>query len=172
MDIHPTGLFRASGNFDTPLISVVDGPILKPFGVVIVITGWFGLVYNNAWQVVRYLCKYWISFGTIFQQMKFPGNLTSTFIEISKISRIQMWKCEFECEKRPVKRCAGPSLVIWWTWSHFVDFGFSWISQKFNLLQNWPKSFSIFKEVPDYLSSIVIHQTKSTPYAYHHPKRF
>ena len=44
----PTGLFTASGHFDTPLISVVDGPILKPFGVVIVITGWFGLVYNNA----------------------------------------------------------------------------------------------------------------------------
>ena len=43
-----TGLFTASGHFDTPLISVVDGPILKPFGVVIVITGWFGLVYNNA----------------------------------------------------------------------------------------------------------------------------
>ena len=43
-----TGLFTASGHFDTPLISVVDGPILKLFGVVIVITGWFGLVYNNA----------------------------------------------------------------------------------------------------------------------------
>ena len=43
-----TGLFTASGHFDIPLISVVDGPILKLFGVVIVITGWFGLVYNNA----------------------------------------------------------------------------------------------------------------------------
>ena len=43
-----TGLFTASGHFDTALISVVDGPILKPFGVVIVNTGWFGLVYNNA----------------------------------------------------------------------------------------------------------------------------
>ena len=43
-----TGLFTASGHFEKPLISVVDGPILKPFGVVIVITGWFGLVYNNA----------------------------------------------------------------------------------------------------------------------------
>ena len=43
-----TGLFTASGHFDTPLISVVDGPILKLFGVEIVITGWFGLVYNNA----------------------------------------------------------------------------------------------------------------------------
>ena len=42
--VQPTGLFTASGHFDIPLISVVDGPILKPFGVVIVITGWFGLV--------------------------------------------------------------------------------------------------------------------------------
>ena len=43
-----TGLFIASGTFDTPLISVVDGPILKPFGVVIVITVRFDLVYDNA----------------------------------------------------------------------------------------------------------------------------
>ena len=43
-----TGLFIASGTFDTPLISVVDEPILKPFGVVIVITVRFDLVYDNA----------------------------------------------------------------------------------------------------------------------------
>ena len=36
---HPTGLFRVRGNFDTPLNSVVDGPILKSFEVVIGITG-------------------------------------------------------------------------------------------------------------------------------------
>ena len=37
------------------LISVVNGPILKPFGVVIVSTGRFGLVFtlNIAWQVVK-----------------------------------------------------------------------------------------------------------------------
>ena len=33
-----TGLFTASVIFDTPLISDVDGPILKLFGVVIVIS--------------------------------------------------------------------------------------------------------------------------------------
>ena len=43
-----TGLFIASVTFDTPLISVVDGPILKLFGVVIVITVRFDLVYDNA----------------------------------------------------------------------------------------------------------------------------
>ena len=43
-----TGLFIASVTFDTPLISVVDGPILKSFGVVIVITVRFDLVYDNA----------------------------------------------------------------------------------------------------------------------------
>ena len=52
-DIQPTycphtGLFRVHVNFDTPLISVVDGPIFKPFGVVIVITVRFDLVYDNA----------------------------------------------------------------------------------------------------------------------------
>ena len=78
--ITSTGLFTASGHFDTPLISVVDSLILKPFGVVIVITGWFGLVYNNAWQVVRYLCKYCIKFGQILQQMKFPGHVRKSDI--------------------------------------------------------------------------------------------
>ena len=39
-----TGLFIASVTFDTPLISVVDGPIFKPFGLVIVITVRFDLV--------------------------------------------------------------------------------------------------------------------------------
>ena len=44
-----TGLFVASGFFETPpIISVVNGLILNPFGVVIVISGRFGLVYNNA----------------------------------------------------------------------------------------------------------------------------
>ena len=93
--IYDTGLFTASGHFHTHLISVVDGPILKPFGVVIVITGCFGLVYNNAWQVARYLCKYWIKFGPIFLKMKYLGNPMSTLIEIWKISRLKtlvMWK--------------------------------------------------------------------------------
>ena len=46
----PTGLFLfiASGTFDNLLIYVVDGPILKPFGVVIAITVRFDLVYDNA----------------------------------------------------------------------------------------------------------------------------
>ena len=34
-----TGLFRVRGNFDTPLNSVVDGPILKSFEVGIANTG-------------------------------------------------------------------------------------------------------------------------------------
>ena len=52
-----TGLFIASGSFDTSLISVIYGRILKPFGVVIVTTVRFCLVYDNAWQVARYLWK-------------------------------------------------------------------------------------------------------------------
>ena len=32
--------------------------------------------------------------------------------------------------KTPVKLCGGP---IWWSLSHFVDFGFYWISWKINL---------------------------------------
>ena len=69
----PSGLFIASGTFDTPLISSVDGPILKPFGVVRVITVRFDLVYNNAGQVVRYLCKYCENFEPLFELMKCPG---------------------------------------------------------------------------------------------------
>ena len=35
----PTGCFRVRVNFDTPLISVIDGPILKSFEVVRANTG-------------------------------------------------------------------------------------------------------------------------------------
>ena len=53
MSPYPTGLFIASEYFDTHPPLLVDGLILKPFGVVIVNTGRFGLVYSNARQVVR-----------------------------------------------------------------------------------------------------------------------
>ena len=46
-----TGCLGVRGIFDTPLISVVDGPILKSFEVVRANTGRFDLVYRNASQV-------------------------------------------------------------------------------------------------------------------------
>ena len=52
-----TGLFRVCGLFDTPLISVVEGPILKSFEVVTANTGRFYLVYNNASQMGIYPIK-------------------------------------------------------------------------------------------------------------------
>ena len=59
----PTGLFRVCSTFDTPLISVVDGPILKYFEVVRAITSRFDLAYNNASQVGNYPpSKYGITF--------------------------------------------------------------------------------------------------------------
>ena len=39
-NISTTVLIAASGNFDNPLISVVDGPILKPVHVAFPSTGW------------------------------------------------------------------------------------------------------------------------------------
>ena len=39
-------------------------------------------------------------FWPILQQMKFLANLMSTLIEISKISRLKMIKCECKCEKK------------------------------------------------------------------------
>ena len=71
--IHTTGLFRVRGNFDTPLNSVVDGPILKSFEVVIAITGGFDLVYNNASQVGNYLLKIWFNFWTFFATNEISG---------------------------------------------------------------------------------------------------
>ena len=44
----PTGLFGVRETFDTTLISVVDGPILKLFEVVIVNSGRSYLVYKGA----------------------------------------------------------------------------------------------------------------------------
>ena len=85
----PTGCLRVRGLFDTPLISVVDGPILKSFEVVRANTGRFDLVYKNASQVGNYPSKYGVTFGQIIQQMKFLGSQPSTFIEITKISKLQ-----------------------------------------------------------------------------------
>ena len=45
-----TGLFRVHGNFDTPLISVADGPILKLYVEVTVIGGEFCLLYRVTGQ--------------------------------------------------------------------------------------------------------------------------
>ena len=58
-----TGLFRVRVNFDTPLISVVDGPILKSFEVVRANAGRFDLVYNN---VGNYPLKIWDNLWTNF----------------------------------------------------------------------------------------------------------
>ena len=45
-ELRPLSLgFIASGSFDTPLISVIYGRILKPFGVVIVTTVLLGFVW-------------------------------------------------------------------------------------------------------------------------------
>ena len=64
----PTGLFRVSELFDTPLISVVEGPILKSFEVVIAISLWFCLVYLDGLYVANYLSKichdFWADFTT------------------------------------------------------------------------------------------------------------
>ena len=43
----PTGLFNPSVTNRTPLISYIHGPILKPFGLLIVISGWFCFVYHE-----------------------------------------------------------------------------------------------------------------------------
>ena len=42
-----TGLFNPSVTLRTPLISFIHAPILKPFGVVIAISGRFNMVYHE-----------------------------------------------------------------------------------------------------------------------------
>ena len=47
MYLRTTGLFNPSVYFRTPLISYIHAPILKPFGVVIAISGRFNMVYHE-----------------------------------------------------------------------------------------------------------------------------
>ena len=47
----PTGLFTVSVIIQHPYITLLDGPILKPFGVLIAITIRFCLVYDNVGEV-------------------------------------------------------------------------------------------------------------------------
>ena len=71
-------------------------------------------------------------FAPVLQQMKFPGNQTSTFIEILKISR----------------PCDGPSLAIWWImaleslnrYQIFLDF------QEIAQVQKGVENLAIFTE--------------------------
>ena len=62
-----TGLFNPSVTNRTPLISYIHGPILKPFGLLIVISGWFCFVYHEPWEVGNYPSKIchevWTDFG-------------------------------------------------------------------------------------------------------------
>ena len=53
----PTGLFRVRGIIHPPGISLLDGPILKPFEVVIVHSLWFCLVYLDGLHVGNYPSK-------------------------------------------------------------------------------------------------------------------
>ena len=62
-----TGLFNPSVTNRTPLISYIHAPILKPFGVVRAISGWFSLVYHEPWDMGNYPSKIchevWTDFG-------------------------------------------------------------------------------------------------------------
>ena len=64
----PTGLFRVRGIIHPPGISLLDGPILKPFEVVIVNIFRFSLVYLDGLHVGNYPSKschhFWTGFGT------------------------------------------------------------------------------------------------------------
>ena len=64
-----TGCFRVRGIIHPPPISVLDGPILKSFGVVIVHSLWFCLVYLDGLHVGNYPSKichpFWTYFGTL-----------------------------------------------------------------------------------------------------------
>ena len=65
----PTGLFRVREIIHPPPISLLDGPILKSFEVVIAISLWFCLVYLDGLHVGNYPSKschhFWTGFGTL-----------------------------------------------------------------------------------------------------------
>ena len=64
-----TGLFRVRVIIHPPGISLLDGPIQKPFEVVIVHSHWFCLVYLDGLHVGNYPSKicnpFWTCFGTL-----------------------------------------------------------------------------------------------------------
>ena len=49
LSLNTTGLFNPSGNFQTPLISALDGAILKSFDVVKAMIRWFNIMYHKPW---------------------------------------------------------------------------------------------------------------------------
>ena len=65
-----TGCFRVCGIIHPPGISLLDGPILKPFEVVIVHSHWFCLVYLDGLHVGNYPSKICHDFWTDFRTLR------------------------------------------------------------------------------------------------------
>ena len=66
----PTGLFRVRGIIHPPGISLTNGPILKPFEVVIVHSPGFCLVYLDGLHVGNYPSKICHNFWTDFRTLR------------------------------------------------------------------------------------------------------
>ena len=64
--VGPTGLFRVRVIIHPPGISLLDGPILKPFEVVIDHSHWFCFVYLDGLHVGNYPSKICHDFWTVF----------------------------------------------------------------------------------------------------------
>ena len=83
MSLSHTGLFRVRGKIQHPNIFLIDGPILKPFEVVIDHSHWFCFVYLDGLHVGNYpsiIChEVWTEFGPF-----------GFFPEIRRLSRWRM----------------------------------------------------------------------------------
>ena len=84
----PTPEIRGVSKNPLALNNPVDEPILKSFEVVRANTGRLDLVYKNASHRETIPSKYGVTFGQFFQQMKYLGSRPSTFIEITKTSKL------------------------------------------------------------------------------------
>ena len=107
-DRHSTGLFRVRGKIQHPNIFLIDGPILKPFEVVIDHSHWFCFVYLDGLHVGNYpsiIChEVWTEFGPF-----------GFFPEIRRLSR---WRKVISIShnhghgKKPLNLFKKPSLAF------------------------------------------------------------
>ena len=94
-----TGLFRVRGIIHPPGISLLDGPILKPFEVVIVHSHWFCLVYLDGLHVGNYPSKichpFWTYFGTLDISQK--SDIEALYWAVASLALYRPYQLQWHC---------------------------------------------------------------------------
>ena len=141
-----TGLFNPSVTNRTPLISYIHGPILKPFGLLIVISDWFCFVYHEPWEVGNYPSKICHEVWTDFVTKSFPvENPTPNNKDLTPRYGL-CWLKRFSWHSFWMKKLSKPSLTLGFWGGSSLDIRFeTQYPGKIQMVQNQSKLHGMFQ---------------------------